>query len=454
MIYKDRAYKIDNESGFIGALVLGLGAVVVGAIAYFSIGVPQSEKITILSSQNTNQLAQVGVFLPEKEEVVENQPVEPVKEETAPNSEPTKLALATNVIEEENTAPQKEIEPAVSLELIIPVTNPVIENEEEPKPFTLIVEKGDQPDQSLLIAGAAHVPFTVINLTAQGGDVEIKNLIIERRGPASDRIFVEVGVENHDTERSLNAKHQYTMRKSFTIPEGETEEIMLFGNGAYDLTDYEGQSVGLALVGIEANAPIEGQLPIVGTYHITNSTLTIGSLTLTSSGLDPATNRNLDLNAKNVIFSAVKATAGGQEPVKLSWFSWLQKGSIGNDDIENVKIGVVYKDKTYLYDAEPDDSHYFTAEFGDEFTIAKGDSVDIFIRGDVTVKAVNRTVDFDIDSTYDFLSYGTIYKNYFYGSGGEEDGAQDEGLFSDIEGPFYNGYAHTVVPGSLNSITK
>lgn len=450
MIYKDRAYKIDNESGFIGALLLGFGAVVVGAIAYFSIGVPQSEKITISSSQNTNQLAQVGVFLPEESQTI-----------TEP--EPIKIALAevSPEIPEPITVENEEVETDVipvsvqETPVAVEVVNNALEEEPiAPKPIALIVEKGEQPESSLLLAGASHVPFTVVNLIAQGGDIEIKNLLIERRGPASDRVFVEVGVENHDTERALNSKHQYIMRKSFVIPEGETEEIILFGNGAYDLTDYEGQYIGLALVGIDTDTPIEGQLPISGTYHSVNSTLTIGSLTLTSSGLDPASNRNLDLNVKDVIFSAVKATAGGQEPVKLSWFSWLQRGSIGNGDIENVKIGVVYKDQTYLYDAEPDDARYFTAEFDDAFTIAKGDSVEVFIKGDITVKAVNRTVDFDVDSTYDFLSYGTTYKNYFYGSGGEEDGPQDEGLFSDIEGPFYNGYAHTIVPGSLNSITK
>jgi len=86
--------------------------------------------------------------------------------------------------------------------------------------------------------------------------------------------------------------------------------------------------------------------------------------------------------------------------------------------------------------------------------IGKGESFDLYIKGDVLPSGVNRTVNFDITTSYDVLGLGQSYNNFIYSQGGELDGAQPEGSFSITEYPFYNGYAHSIVSGSFNNIGR
>ncbi len=327
--------------------------------------------------------------------------------------------------------------------VVVPPTPP------PPAEPMLVVAPGTQPASTLLLGYAARVPFTVVELTATGGDIDVDGLTVERQGLGSDHVFTEVGVVDDDYERALNAKHQYTAKDSFTIKDGETKEIVLFGNvtDQTTLADHEGESPMLALVDIKTSAKISGMLPIVGTMHKVNSSLEIGSYELTRSSYDPGTSVNVQISDTNVIFSGVKATASGVEPITLQTFTFTQFGSVSSSDLTNVRICDVYKSKKLCYPADIDEKYYFT-DFGGELTLGKGESADIYIEGDILPSAVNRTIDFDMGYSYDSYGLGATYKNYMYSYGGEDSGQQDEGLFSTDAMPFYNGYAHTVTGGT------
>jgi len=375
---------------------------------------------------------------------------------TAPaGKSPTKIT--TPNIAKKNTLSNTDTNKVPEVETPKPTPPPVVTEPEVTEP-TLFVSAGEQPKQTLLLATADRILFTTIEMTAKGGDIDISSLTIERRGMGSDRIFTEVGVVDVDSERAINANHQYSTHKTFTIKDGETQEIVLFGNitDQVTLADYNSQAPSLALVGIKTEAKISGSLPIVGTQHIVNSNLTIGSLELTGGGMDPGMAKNIDIGGTNITFAGVRATASGAEQVLLQSFYWYQNGSISRFDLANVKTCVSYKSAINCYDAEPDDNgRYYGGEFGDGIKIDKGDSADIYIKGDVLASGVNRTVDFDINSSYDVLAYGLSYKNFFYSFyGGEEEGAQAEGVFSLSEGPLYNAYAHNVLGGSFTNIGR
>ncbi len=317
----------------------------------------------------------------------------------------------------------------------------------------LLVEAGEQPKSTLLLADARMVPFTTIKLTAQGKDITVKSLTVERKGFGSDRIFTEAGVMDHDFERTLNGNHQYVMREPFTIAAGASEDITLFGNitDIDTLASYDGEMPALALVNIATadNDKIFGTLPIVGTAHTVNDSLVIGSLTMSTSSLDPATNRKLQINDTKQIFSAVRVTASGAEIVALQSIGFTQKGSAGINDIANVKICVSMKN-IKCYDATTDDGKWYGGDFGNDITLDKGGFADIYIQGDITTSGANRTVNFDVETSYDITGYGLTYKNFMhsFADASAGDGAQPEGSFSTSEYPFYNGYAHTIQGGS------
>jgi hypothetical protein len=198
-----------------------------------------------------------------------------------------------------------------------------------------------------------------------------------------------------------------------------------------------------------------GALPIVGVTDTVNSNLVIGSITLGTSGFDPGTNRNLYINSNNVIFSAVTAQVSSAEPVLLKSFAFTQNGSASKFDTSGVQICVIYRSAKNCFDTTIDtDNKYYSADFGDGILVAKGDTVDIYIKGNVGTTGSRRTIDFDVASSYDVSGIGKTYQNTIYGTGGDLDGAQPEGSYSTSEGPFYNAYAHTIVGGSFGSVGK
>ncbi|KKR32373.1 MAG: hypothetical protein UT65_C0002G0019 [Parcubacteria group bacterium GW2011_GWF2_39_8b] len=442
----------NTERGYIGFVILAIVAVALGAVSLFFYEqkkptpspTEQLEKI-VMEDARANQLANV---VEATTTIVIATTTEIKTEQLVP------VPVSKKIVSYADTPPKPTAKPTIQAEpsVVIPPS--------PPKEPTLIVETGEQPKQTLLIGSARLVPFTVVNLTAKETDIEIESLEVERKGMGSDRIFVEVGVIDHGLEKKLNANHQYVMRKPFTIKAGETEEITLYGNitDKSTLATYEGQSPSLALIKININAKtpakISGVLPIVGTAHIVNSSLTIGSMTLSSSGFDPGINKNIYINDTGIIFSAVRGLVGGSEVINLQFFGWTQNGSASYLNISNVQICVFYKADTKCFPADVDSvGKYYSAEFGD-MKIGKGESFDLYIKGDVLPSGVNRTVNFDITTSYDVLGLGQSYNNFIYSQGGELDGAQPEGSFSITEYPFYNGYAHSIVSGSFNNIGR
>ncbi len=440
-----------TTGGFVGLLLLTVLAIGVGVASFFFYQkVPSSSHYI---SENISEKIETANL---------------IQTETAQATTTQSIATSTPVLESSPVENKQETKVTDSKKIILAknptdvkaqATTVVIPPPQVSEP-TLVVEAGEQPKQILLLGDARLVPFTTIKLTAQGTDIIINSLTVERKGFGSDKIFVEVGVIDHGTERKLNSNHLYVMNKAFSIKQGETEEITLYGNivDATTLSTYNGQAPSLALIAIDTKAKVEGTLPVVGTMQTVNSSLTIGSITLVRSGLDPAVGRTLYINDKNIIFSGVRGTLNSAEPALLKFFGWTRKGSVSSLDLSNVKICLVRLD-TKCFDAKlSPNGRYYSVDFANEkdsdIKIEKGGLFDIYIKGDILPSGVNRTVDFDITTSYDIIAYGITYKNFFYPFGGTDSGTQPEGSFSTTEYPFYNGYSHSIVGGSFNTIEK
>ena len=367
--------------------------------------------------------------------------------------ESTSPVVAVAVLPIENT--ETPVAPKVVVIKAEPKPEPVVA--EVKKDPILVVSLGEAVPSSLLLHDAQRVPFEKIILEAQNGDVVVNKIVVQRTGMGTDNIFSEVGVDDGtgEWERGLNSNHQYVTRVPFTIKAGEQQEITLFGNVASDISEFDGQAPTLSLISIDASTPVQGNLPMTSQIHTANSSITIGSMSVTQDSFDPGTNRTFYINDKNVIFSAVKINLDGVEPILIDGISFNQNGSASRNDLENVKIVMIHRGKTYEFPTEiSEDGKYYSADLGDGIRMGKGDIADIYIKGDIGTTGSNRTVDFDIYGSYDITGVGLSYGQSINSWGGDVDEQAPEGQFSTSMYPFYNAFAHTISAGTATSIGR
>lgn len=374
---------------------------------------------------------------------VEAQTKSPAKKSTPATVSSKKTAIKVPVkvkpVSKASKKPGKLV--ATETAVLLPVTPPRLEIEKDV----------EQPKSTLLLAGAQRVPFLNVTVKAVGGDVLVKHITVARTGAGSNQIFSEVGVLDVDDERGLNADNLYKTQKPFTLKAGESRTLTVFGNIASDLSSYAGQMPSLSIVDIETDAPAMGPIFIAGTAHTANSTLAIGTMTIGPSSFDPGVNKNIFVvNDRGVVFSAVRITVGGQEPILFTGMSWFSAGSVALSDLENLKTYLVVNGKTYYADAVVrDDGKFLDSEFGAGIRIEKGDSAEIYIKGD-NVSTSLRTIDFDVLFATDLVAVGATYGQTIGAGGGDVSGVASEGQSSEDGQPFYNGYAHQIVNASVN----
>lgn len=352
--------------------------------------------------------------------------------------------------------------------LLVPQTlaavavNPVLATTSLPAGDKLHLSDPGQPAPSLAPAGAEGVPFTTILLTAGDAPVEVRGITIERGGPAEDRIFEAVGLsgdgEDIADERRFDANHRAFFETSLTIAAHESQTITVLASITDDTAAFAGQMPSLRIVAIDTSAPLVGiSLPFAGTAHTINDTISLGGAIAFRSPEDPATDTNRFIHDVGVRFSGLRITPTAQEDLTLSSITWTQSGTAGSGDIANVETivdGVPYPTE--------EDARSYTTTFAPGIRIPKGHTIDLHVRGDLTITGAQRTVQFDVDSSDDIALSGTTYgfdvgitaggntatdgHSVFITSDGTEEG--DEGA------PFYAGSVVTINAGTAVSIGR
>ena len=326
---------------------------------------------------------------------------------------------------------------------------------------TLTLTAVEQPTASLAPKGALYVPFTKVMLTAGSEDVTISRITIERIGPALDVNFANADLLDEDgaviSIAYFNSNHQATFKKPFTILKGESKTITIAGDMAADLTGREGEMASMKIVSIEADAPIVGTLPIVGSYQTINNTLAIAVTTATLSPDDPRGNRTRFINDIGTTFSGVRVSVGSQEDVRLDSITWEQTGSAGTSDFTNIATiinGVSYP--------ATNDKRFYTSVFEEPIIIQKGNSLDIAIKGDITTSGSNRTIKFDINDAADINITGTSYGFGIYTTPEDPIATSGNSVFLTVDGtadtdsitPFFSGSQVTISAGAVTGISK
>lgn len=266
----------------------------------------------------------------------------------------------------------------------------------------LTVAVGTQPAATLAPQNAIHVIFTSFTLSASAdGDVKVDSITVERAGLANDAVFAGLVLLDENktpvtqVAKTLNSNHQAVLPDDFTVPKGTTKTYYLAGNMAASLTSYAGQVAMLSLVAVNpVSAQVTGALPISGTGHTINATLSVGSITLDRGGLDPGdVSPTKEVGTKDYVFTAFKATAGSNEDMTWKSIRFNQAGSAAKDDLKNVMI----KDgagNSYPVTMSAD-GKYYSATLGSGIDIKKGANAEVYIVAEIAGGS-NRTIDFDL----------------------------------------------------------
>ena len=330
-------------------------------------------------------------------------------------------------------------------------TTPVV----TPTGTGLTVSAGSQLAANLAVKGAARVPFTKVVLTASAdGDVVVNSLLVERTGLVQDAAFAGVVLLDENgiqlgIAKTLNSLHQATVGENFTVKAGTSKTVTIAGNMHATMTDYTGQVGSLTVVGVNTSAAVTGSLPIEGTSHTMNSSLTIGTATADRGIDDPNTSATKEVGVSDYTFAAIKVTAGSAEKIRIHSIRWNQSGSASATDLENLKT---YVDGTAYDLTVSADGKYYTAIFGNGLVVDKGLSKQISIKGDI-IGGSGRNIVFDIYKTTDLYVTGETYGYGITPSAGSTGSASADGSAFLTTTPWYDN-AHVTVSNGTLTVSK
>lgn len=329
----------------------------------------------------------------------------------------------------------------------------------------LTVGDPGQPASSLAPHDASPL-FLSFTLTAGSKDVTVSAVTVDRIGFGADGAFLNFALFDEQglqigNVASPNAQHRITFRKPFTVPANTSHAFDVYANMASDLSSYTGQMPNLQLVALSASSPVEGPLPLRGAPQTINNSLTVGGATGLRSQYDPGVALTRYVGEAGVRFSGIRITANSPEDLTLSSIIWIQSGSAGPGDYDN--ITTVADGKTYPTFVNPYSSKEYVTLIDPGIVIKKGNSIDVYVRGDIKTTGANRTIQFDIrDNTDDVILSGNLYGLGVAIIPGGNTATAGNSVFLTSDGttagtalvPFYAGPVITISAGAFTTIGK
>lgn len=322
---------------------------------------------------------------------------------------------------------------------------------------------GEHPKETLLLQGALGVPFTTFTLKAGNEEVEISEILVKLVGLGDKNIFESISIvddsdADFDGEKIFRSDRTAVFKDSRTIQANSEMSFTVYGNLSEELADYDGQMPVLSVQSVSATKPVRGSLPILGATHTVNTSLRLGSATTLLSQFDPSVSKTQYINDVDVRFAGIRITAGTGEHLLFSGITFEQTGTAGPADIANVSV--VADGISYL--AVVDEREY-SVTFENPIRIEKGQSIDVYIRGDITTTGSNRTLVFEIGAPDDIVLVGEQFgfqtgdisaEGNTATSGGSVFITSDGTPEGDVGDPFFAGSEISISHGAVTSIGK
>lgn len=324
---------------------------------------------------------------------------------------------------------------------------------------TAVVSAAAQPANAIAPANASRVPFTAFTVTANGAPVTINSVTVQRQGPSLDTDFSGVVLVDASTgiqlgtARVLDANHNATIGTPITIPAGSSKTFWVAGN--ISATPGSGDVASFAVTAVNTASTVSGSLPIVGASNTMNSSLTIGTASITTSSFDPNTAGSQPIGTTGYRFTGFRIQAGSAEDVTLKSITWYQSGSASG--IQNVVTVVNGTSYPTTLDST---GRYYSTVFPTGIVIPKGQQLDVYVQGDLGANTTANTfAEFDIYRSTDIYLVGNTYG---YGitptvtasTGAYQSGSSHPTIF--VSGtnptPFMQGSTVTVTAGQFSTI--
>ncbi len=308
----------------------------------------------------------------------------------------------------------------------------------------------NQPASALAPYSAVRIPFTKVDLTASSdGDVVVNSLTVMRTGLGQDSAFSGVVLLDENgvqlgVVKTLSSDHAANVGEKFTVKAGTTRTVTVAANRAA-AGSLGGQTAAFAVTAVNTSAHVNGTLPVTGTTHTVNESLTIGSVTVARGPVDPGASQTKNVGELGYTFSSVKVTAGSTERVNIKSVRWNQVGSAGSSDLANLQT---YVDGVGYPVTVSADGKYFTTVFpGSGILMDKGFSKEVSIKGDIN-SGSSRTIEFQIAKRTDLYLVGETYGYGIQAPLGSSASSHNS-AFNNADDPWYDGSIVTVNAGTI-----
>ena len=200
----------------------------------------------------------------------------------------------------------------------------------------------DNPTYAALVQGQAIAELLKLTFSnPSSGPITVTNLAFKRIGVSSDSTLANVYLFNGATRLTDSAGVSNTLFNFnvpsgiFTVPAGGSVTISVRSDIAGSTN---GQQVGVQLLNVSASGLLDSSV----VFPITGSALLISSATLATvdfaSGTTPSTNTNLTPANDIVVWQNVATV--GTRAVNLTSFQLRNLGSIGLNDVRNLRLFV------------------------------------------------------------------------------------------------------------------
>ncbi len=298
----------------------------------------------------------------------------------------------------------------------------------------------DTPSAGVVVPNAARVPFTTVMFTAQGSDITIDSITVERVGLASDSNFTDVILIDEDTdsqignEKSLGSTHTATFNDDIVVKAGTSKKVTVAANMASALMGGEVAAFAVKEVKVKGSASVSGNLPVTGNSMTMNSTLSIGSLIVAHGGLNPSPSTQ-KIGTNDYILSSVRMTAGSVEDIQVERVRFYNNGTASDSDVANFDLLV---DGTVVASVASMSNKEVVFDLSaNPVVITKGTNKEFSLRADL-VNGSGRTVSMDFEKKTDVKAKGKTYGFYITPQ------------YPNSTAPYFNANDTTIAAGSLN----
>ncbi|HRX63959.1 MAG TPA: hypothetical protein P5060_02545 [Candidatus Absconditabacterales bacterium] len=254
------------------------------------------------------------------------------------------------------------------------------------------------PEAANIASNAQAVEFLTFDVEADGEDVFVSSITLERMGLGDRTDFDKVWLTHNDVivsnDKSINSEDQVVLNVNMDIKDGNTETFTVVAS----MNGVSNKINSFAVIDVDHNGADVDGLPVEG-EEMTTFNYTVAQLTFTAKGA----NTTIDVGAEDVILGEFKIqeTTTATRDAELRSIRLKNTGTAKMTDLDNIDL---YVDGSKVSEDVIVDGDYVTFVLEDDFIIEDGKSDNFIIKGDVLAGDNNATYIFNLKEKFDLYA--------------------------------------------------